>query len=501
MSVDIYRDVNGVFVGKHFPEDAVLSVMAYVPQPGDVFIVSYPKCGTTWMQHIVYNILMDGNPPPNKLDPVFRMPFLELQGADAARHGLKPGAFKTHLPFDKHPYSQDAKYIYITRNPFDCCVSFYHHTRHFPMYHFEEGTFAEFLEMFLAGKVDFGDYFKHLLSWYDHKDDANVLFLTYEDLKKDTRSWLLKVADFLGEEYGAKLRRDEGLIEKVLKMVSLEGMKGTVDAHFKSTPGADVSSEDMEQIPPELRQGLQNLQNFLAKPMTGDFFTYLYLSRNIVMTKYATFILAFLVAGALGGTPQDSNLYLDSVLIDHLPGNVRSLNLDPAALPELKVRVKSSFVSNRELKAELRKGAVHGLSTALRRRGECAAPGYQGPDVTVGCYVNLDGVRVSYEVKAKGHNFAGIKATYNLDLYVQNSNAFVEVTSRPPQAGVLKTLTLSGVDFRIVHGKNLGLNNKRQKEYDDALRSSVQGALLSLFYGKFRDALNLSVSRVAFPRV
>ncbi|CAN7949071.1 unnamed protein product [Ixodes pacificus] len=271
MSADIYRDVNGVFVGKHFPEDAVLSVMAYKPQPGDIFIVSYPKCGTTWMQHIVYNILMDGSPPPNKLDPIFRMPFLELQGADAARHGLKPGALKTHLPFDKHPYSEDAKYLYVTRNPFDCCVSFYHHTRHFPMYHFQDGTFDEFLDMFLAGKVDFGDYFEHLLSWYDHKDDANVLFLTYEDLKKDTRSWLHKIADFLGEDYGTKLRGDDGLVDKVLKMVSLEGMKKTVDANFKSTPGADASPEEMEKVPPELQKGLQNLRNFLAKPMTGDF--------------------------------------------------------------------------------------------------------------------------------------------------------------------------------------------------------------------------------------
>ncbi|XP_029838795.3 uncharacterized protein LOC8053210 [Ixodes scapularis] len=220
-----------------------------------------------------------------------------------------------------------------------------------------------------------------------------------------------------------------------------------------------------------------------------------------MMTKYATFLLAFLVAGALAGTPQDSNLYLDSVLRDHLPGNVRSLNLDPATLPELKVKVKSTFVTNRELKAELRNGAVHGLSTALRRRGDCSAPGYQGPNVTVGCNVNLDGVSVSYEVKAKGHNFAGIKTKYNLDLYVQNTNVFVEVTSWPPQAGVLKTLTLGGVDFRIVHGKSLGLNKKRQQAYDEELKRSVQGALISLIYGKFRDALNLSVSRVAMPRV
>ncbi|KAG0443224.1 hypothetical protein HPB47_015159 [Ixodes persulcatus] len=96
-----------------------------------------------------------------------------------------------------------AKYIYICRNPFDCCVSFFYHTKAMPEYEFQDGTFDEFFEMFIEGKVDFGDYFDHVLSWYEHRNDPNVLFLTYEDLKKDTATWVLKIADFLGEEYEA----------------------------------------------------------------------------------------------------------------------------------------------------------------------------------------------------------------------------------------------------------------------------------------------------------
>ncbi|KAH8028633.1 hypothetical protein HPB51_017851 [Rhipicephalus microplus] len=127
------------------------------------------------MQQIVYNILTDGNIPEDKTDAVLRLPFLEIQGADAAAHSLKPGAFKTHLPFWLNPYSPDAKYIYVARNPYDCCVSFYHHTKNFAVYHYEDGTFDDFLDKFVDGKVDFGDYFDHLLSWYGHRDDPNVL--------------------------------------------------------------------------------------------------------------------------------------------------------------------------------------------------------------------------------------------------------------------------------------------------------------------------------------
>lgn len=57
--------------------------------------------------------------------------------------------------------------------------------------------------MFEQGKVDFGDYFDHLLSWYAHRNNPNVLFVTYEELKKDTAGWILKLADFFSTANGA----------------------------------------------------------------------------------------------------------------------------------------------------------------------------------------------------------------------------------------------------------------------------------------------------------
>ena len=49
---------------------------------------------------------------------------------------------KTHLPFAMTPWHDEALYVYVARNPFDCAVSFYHHTRGFPQhYRFADGTF------------------------------------------------------------------------------------------------------------------------------------------------------------------------------------------------------------------------------------------------------------------------------------------------------------------------------------------------------------------------
>ncbi|KAH7972086.1 hypothetical protein HPB52_006332 [Rhipicephalus sanguineus] len=186
MAADVFRTIQGLYLGKHFPDDAVLSTLEYKPRPGDLFLVSYPKSGSTWTLRIMYNILMDAVDSDDPLEPIIRFPCLEMQGAEAAIYAPRPAAFKTHLPFHKNPYSPEAKYVYIARNPYDTCVSFYYHTKHFPAYKFQNGTFDEFFELFIKGRVDYGDYFDNVFSWYEHRDDPNVLFLTYEELKANT---------------------------------------------------------------------------------------------------------------------------------------------------------------------------------------------------------------------------------------------------------------------------------------------------------------------------
>lgn len=125
------------------------------------------------------------------------------------------------------PMSPDAKYICVARNPKDCVVSFFHHTRGFPThYNFGNGDFDVYHDLFLEGKVDFGDYFKTLRSWLDRKNDANVLFITYESIHADKGKVLMEIAKFIGGGMEEKLIENDGaLIGKVLLHSSLEEMK------------------------------------------------------------------------------------------------------------------------------------------------------------------------------------------------------------------------------------------------------------------------------------
>jgi len=35
--------------------------LLFVPRPGDIYIVSYPRSGTTWLQMILYQLTSDGS--------------------------------------------------------------------------------------------------------------------------------------------------------------------------------------------------------------------------------------------------------------------------------------------------------------------------------------------------------------------------------------------------------------------------------------------------------
>ena len=219
-----------------FPVAGFESGQRYRAAPGDVFVASYPKCGTTWTQYIVYLLENDGRPltTGQRLDGVF--PHLEEVGEEAVRALAEPRLIKTHLPFSRTPWSAHARYVFVARNPFDCAVSFFHHTRGFPRhYDFAEGTWDAFFECFLRGEVDFGDYFEHLSSWWPHRKDSNVLFLTYERMLEAPAAATRALADFLGGR-ASGLARDARRLEGVVRDSGFEQMRRDQDRWSSARP-------------------------------------------------------------------------------------------------------------------------------------------------------------------------------------------------------------------------------------------------------------------------
>lgn len=214
----------GLRIPMGFPVECFESGLNYDAQPKDCFIVTYPKCGTTWVQHIVWMLHHDGEPLPLGKNINIEVPHLEEIGAEFVSNIPSPRFIKTHLPYSLTPYCSESKYIYIARNPFDCLVSFYYHTKGFVKhYNFAEGSFDEFFECFFKGEVDWGDYFEHLLSWYQHRSDRNVLFLTYESLKANPRQQIREIAKFLGDSYLEKINNVE-IFNRIIEETSFTKM-------------------------------------------------------------------------------------------------------------------------------------------------------------------------------------------------------------------------------------------------------------------------------------
>src|SRR6185436_8589797 len=98
----------------------------FKPNPTDVFIVTPPKCGTTWMQQIVHGLRTRGSMDFDDISRV--VPWInmahDMEIDIYAPQVARPRAFKTHTPL--HELSSGGKYIVVLRDPRDALLSHYH---------------------------------------------------------------------------------------------------------------------------------------------------------------------------------------------------------------------------------------------------------------------------------------------------------------------------------------------------------------------------------------
>jgi hypothetical protein len=254
---------------------------SYMPVPEDIFVVTQMKCGTTWMQQVVYEILHRGHGTlVEKGTAMYAVsPWLEGRKSIPIDVSKPVGVdrpsriIKTHLPVILCPYDPSARFIYVARHPVSCfasCVDFVR-TNLGSM----SPDMAAFEQWFCSKELMWwGTWPDHVLGWWRwSQEQKNVLFVYFEDMKRDLPAIIRQVAGFLKV---APLTDEE--VARIADKCSFRYMQDNQSSFEMMPPHilqarAELfisgSSERHKDIPKDVRL---RISSWVARELTGTGF-------------------------------------------------------------------------------------------------------------------------------------------------------------------------------------------------------------------------------------
>ncbi|CAO2628051.1 Amine sulfotransferase [Lemmus lemmus] len=180
--------------------------------------------GTIWAQQILSLIHFEGHRNNTEnIQTLDRAPFFEYYNLNEDPAKMpSPRIFASHLPY------------YLVPN-----------------------VFKNKKVKVLAGS----NWFDHIRGWYEHSHDFNIMFLSYEDMKKDLRGSVFKICSFLEKELS------EEDVDTVVRQSTFQNMK--------SDPRANYEDIMQNQIGTKNHEGA-----FLRKGTIGDWKHHLTVDQN-----------------------------------------------------------------------------------------------------------------------------------------------------------------------------------------------------------------------------
>jgi hypothetical protein len=250
----------------------------YKPDSTDVFIVTPPKCGTTWMQQIVHGLRTRGSMDFDEVSRV--VPWINMAhdiGIDIyAPQVAHPRAFKTHSTMDEVP--KGGKYIVVLRDPKDALLSHYHF---FEDFFFEKGsidlkTFAR--EHYLPGR----DVYKHITALWNRRKDENILSMCYEDMKAGLPQTVERVAEFIGVPLDDELKEivirqsdikfmqehKDQFEDHIIRKARGAAMRLPLDGQLNKVRNGQVG-ESKERVPDDIKKELDDIWQTEITPKIG----------------------------------------------------------------------------------------------------------------------------------------------------------------------------------------------------------------------------------------
>lgn len=210
----------------------------YQPGENDIFVVTQMKCGTTWMQHLVYQVLNRGNGDLVETGQALYAvsPWIEsrksvsLDDAPLLGRDVPRRIIKTHLPVHLCPFSERARYIYVARHPVSCFASTVDFLRsNLGPFEVSLGSLEQW---FCSPQMWWGPWPDHVHRWWEwSQQKPHVLFMRFEDMKHDLFAATRQVAEFLDVSH-----LTDAEMERIVHKCSFQYMRDNWEAFEMSVP-------------------------------------------------------------------------------------------------------------------------------------------------------------------------------------------------------------------------------------------------------------------------
>lgn len=199
--------------------------------PDDLFIVSYPKSGNTWLRFLIANLLRP-QAPVTFLEADRIIPSVDGRSRKYLGKLPRPRVLKSHYSFE--PAYE--RIIYIVRDPRDVAVSQYHYQIKRRVLD-ENHPIDDFVSRFVAAKVcPYGSWAENVGSWLVARlHHPGFLWLRYEDLLARTETELLRIACHLHVEATPELLAQTIARSSADRMRNLERLEAGAWASTKGT--------------------------------------------------------------------------------------------------------------------------------------------------------------------------------------------------------------------------------------------------------------------------
>ena len=186
--------------------------MKFGQRDSDIYIVSYPKSGTTLTQMILYQLTTDGSMDFDHIydvSPWIRNASFMKQDV----HDLpSPRIIKSHDLIKGFDKDMKGRILHVYRNGMDVAVSLYHQNLN---YNNPNLDFDKFIQEFTEQE----GWAKFNKVWFQNKKKLPVLHIKYEDLLADKKREIERIIRF------CDLKPSNIQLQRALEMSEFEEMK------------------------------------------------------------------------------------------------------------------------------------------------------------------------------------------------------------------------------------------------------------------------------------